>query len=282
MTKIGIIGFGFVGRAVFNGFKTLAEDCEQEVQFLIYDPYVKDAPFPCGLDTVGAESDFIFVCVPTPTNFEQGKQDLSIINNVLQNLKTNAVIIIKSTVVPGTTVYLSNNHKLNLVFNPEFLVERTANEDFLNQNRIVLGGRIDLCQAVKNLYQTFWPDAVYYFMSSTEAELVKYAANSYLATKVAYFNDIFEICQRMNLDWQVVRAAVTADERIGKSHSDVPGFDGRKGFGGKCFPKDIVVLIGLLKHLGIENSVAETVWHRNLVVRPEEDWRQIKGVVGEK
>jgi UDPglucose 6-dehydrogenase len=191
------IGTLALGRALHYGMsKTMA--CE----FHIYDPNPKAFDNMIG-DSVEVEPhltdlavcDYVFICVPTPTNFNTYNQDLSILNNVVKELAPemeggNKLLIIKSTVAPETTEgYQIKYPKVNFVFNPEFLTEANYLTDFLNQDRIVIGGAA--AKSLMALYKVGWPDAQYFLMGTTEAEMVKYGANCFLATKVAYFNEIY-------------------------------------------------------------------------------------------
>jgi UDPglucose 6-dehydrogenase len=283
--SIGIVGFGFVGKALYYGLN----DRLTYANFYIHDPYMKDDFYgkqaDCSIGKVGFNSDFIFLCLPTPTDFEEYKQDLSIIDSVIKKLapyveNQDKLVIIKSTVAPGTTAeYQKRYPKINFAFNPEFLTEANYLGDFLGQDRIVLGG--NAIKPLEQLYRYGWPDAQYFLMSSTEAELVKYTANAFLSTKVAFFNEIFQLAKALKIDYDVVREAVTSDKRIGESHSIVPGFDGEFGFGGKCFPKDLVTLIGLLSGKRITSDVIRATWETNLLRRKEHDWKDIKGATTE-
>ena len=283
-TTIGIIGYGFVGKALHNGLAKKIPD----LRFKIFD--VKGmVGAPDNLFDVATYSDYIFVCVPTPTNFSTLKQDLSIVRKVVRDIvpftnDTNKVIVIKTTTLPGTTHDLAIEHPYSqFVFNPEFLTEAHFMEDFLNQTRIVLGGYEGARERVRRLYFKGWPKAEYYLVSHTEAELIKYGANCCMAVKVAFFNEINEICERMGANFDQVRRGIVSDKRIGPSHSAVPGPDGLKGFGGKCFPKDLLALIGEARdELMLNLHVMPGAWETNIDVREHNDWEDIEGATSTK
>ena len=107
--------------------------------------------------------------------------------------------------------------------------------------------------------------------------MVKYFTNTFLATKVSFANEMYQICGRLGIDYDTVVEYSTYDERLGKSHWAVPGPDGHYGFGGSCFPKDINALIHLGLELDMTPEVLMAAWETNLEVRPEEDWKELKG-----
>ena len=270
--RIGICGFGFVGKAVVHGFCLHAD-------LKIYDK------FQTGLNTLEEtvkESDYLFVCVPTPMN-DDGSQDLSCIYDVMENINKltaqKKIIIIKSTVVPGTTRMISEkypNH--SFVFNPEFLTERSAKLDFINTARIVLGGSDEKALAsVEEMYRVRFTHTPIYKTSFEGAELVKYMNNCFFALKISYLNEIYEICEKLGLDYNDLKNMFLADQRIGNSHTDVPGYDGGRGFGGKCFVKDINALTKWANRMGLNLDTLEAAIKVNKRVRQEKDWENIKG-----
>ena len=268
-TKIGILGQGFVGGAVKFGLEK-----KGFVNILTYDP--KHNP-ENELYRVVKKSNIIFVCVPTPTNFNHQVQDQIILNELFDKIsdclvlrkKSNKIFVIKSTITPGTTNRLSILHpKLNIVHNPEFLTEVNANDDFANQDRIVIGGNEKNREVVASLYKLGWKKAQYFLMESIEAECVKYFCNISLAVKVGLFNEFFYFVKCFSGNWETIHKAVVSDKRIGKSHTQVPGPDGKMGFGGHCFPKDLVALLGMKTW---PNNIMEGAWKTNCKVR-ENDW----------
>ncbi len=232
-------------------------------------------------------SGVYFVCVPTPM-FEDGSADLSIVESVLEELASvpgERVAVIKSTVPPGSTKRWNerfNKDGLFVVFNPEFLTEATALDDMRNQNRVILGGPRPHINRVKQLFQQAFPTVPLIKTSSTTAEMVKYLTNCFLATKVAFANEMLQICETLDatgldIDFDKVVEYAKYDERVGKSHWLVPGPDGGRGFSGHCFPKDLNSLMFLAKELGVDPKVMTGVWEKNLEVRPERDWELMVG-----
>ena len=275
--RIGIIGNGFVGSAIMHGFILHVDDIK------IYDKDPKRSTHD--LKTVVSESDFIFLCLPTPM-FESGECDLSIIHSVLDEVESLGVdlkdqmFIIKSTVPPGTTASLVGKYtKIAFVFNPEFLTERKARLDFINTSRIVLGGPSMFVEKVEDLYRVRFPYTQFVKTDYQTAELIKYMANCFFATKVSFMNEMFQICNAIKGDWSHAIEGFITDGRIGNSHIDVPGHDGDLGFGGKCFPKDINAMIKKSEALGVDPKVMKGAWSKNKEVRSDLDWYDIPGAV---
>ena len=265
--KIGIVGAGFVGGAIARGFSLTAD-------VKIYDKNPKRSAHP--FEDV-CNSEFIFLCLPTPMeHVEGGKADLAIVHSVCQQFKdcgTEGILIIKSTVPIGTTRQLREKYGLKMIHNPEFLTARNADIDFITPARTVLGGTKDLTSYVAELFADRFPGTNIFEMTSNESEAVKYIANAFFSVKVIYFNEVFlGLKQAYNLDWEKVMGGVLSDGRIGISHCDVPGHDGKLGFGGACFPKDICALIHQLESVGFDPKLLKAAWEHNKVIRPEMDW----------
>lgn len=258
--KVGIIGQGFVGSAVYQKIKqfhtVLTYDIITELSNSSYSDLVKNC-------------EIIFICLPTPMN-KDGSCNLDIVKKVLAKLnnETKAIIVNKSTVVPGSTKEFNNLFKnLKIVFNPEFLTERNAVEDFNNQNRIILGGPKSAVQKLKFFYSNIFPDATIVGTSSKYAEMTKYLTNSFLASKVSFANEMYEMCNKLNLDYNLLLEYSLLDKRLGKSHWSVPGPDGDFGFGGRCFPKDLSAIIKLSEKIGSNNILLKAVKKSNLIVK---------------
>jgi len=268
--KIGIIGFGFVGSAVAQGFSTLAD-----IKIYDADPVKSENT----LEEVCKESEFIFICVPTPIA-EDMSCDTTIVEKVIKDCSpyvhdTNKILIIKSTIPPGTTEFIKKLYPdIRIVFNPEFLTARCARLDFINSARIVLGGDPeDLCE-VEKLYRKKFPHTPIFWTDSTSAEMVKYTANCFFSVKVMFFNEIYQICEKLGIDYDEVKKMVLADGRIGNSHLDVPGHDGDFGIGGTCFPKDLNALMCKAIELGVSPNLLMAAWEKNLEVRKNRDWEK--------
>ncbi len=260
--KVGIIGNGFVGEAQAFAFSSVAE-------VLIYD--IDRLKSKNTLDEVH-NSHYVFVCVPTPMNLE-GYQDLSIVDKVFELASTKPTYVIKSTVLPGSTQFLSKKYpNLKIVFSPEFLTERKAKLDMLTQSRIILGGEKDLIDDVELLYLKRFKNRHIIKTDSKTAELVKYMNNTFFATKVSIMNEFKMLSDLVGANWEDALHGFASDGRIGDSHLNVPGHDGKLGYGGTCFPKDVSSLINFSRDLGLMLNTLEAGWKTNLEVRPEKDW----------
>jgi len=272
---VGIIGMGYVGTALKEGFKDYHK-------IETYD--IKASLSSCNsINELVSKSKIIFLCVPTPMN-KNGSCDLSIIKNIIDEVgscidnQSNKIIVIKSTITPGTTEKLNQKYQnFNIIFNPEFLTEANFIEDFKNQNRIILGGSKSITTKIKQLYIKIFPKAKIIETGSTYSEMVKYFSNTFLATKVSFANEMKMICDKLDIDYDKVVEYAIYDNRLGNSHWSVPGPDGKLGFGGSCFPKDINALIQFASELGVDATMLKSAWNVNLKVRPEKDWEQLKG-----
>ena len=278
--KLGIIGNGFVGSAITHGFIFHVDD------IMIYDKDPKRSTH--SMKELVNNSDVVFICVPTPM-FESGECDLSIVENVTEALSkykciNKKVVVIKSTVVPGTTEGLAKKYpEMNFVFNPEFLTERKARLDFINTSRIVLGSNKPLANdIVEKLYRLRFPYTKVIKTDFGTAQLIKYMANCFFATKVSFMNEMYQVCEAINGDWDKALEGFITDGRIGNSHIDVPGHDGDFGFGGKCFPKDLNAMIKRAEELGVTPDVMKGAWEKNKQVRKDLDWYDIPGAVSLK
>ncbi len=278
MKNIGIIGRGFVGSAVEFGFSAQT-GCDAIVR--VYDKNPSKSTHTIS-DTVN-NSDFIFVSVPTPSN-PDGSMNMDILANALQdiesvNKRTDNVTLIRSTIIPGTTLKLQKKFKkLNLVFNPEFLTERSAKFDFINQSRFILGGRKKYTRRVADLYKWRFGDSVPCIETNFEtSEMIKYMNNCFFATKVSFMNEMKLIADKAGVDWNLAVEGFVRDGRVGHSHLAVPGPDRKLGFGGSCFPKDIQAMINFGDELGLDLNTLKGAWQTNLNVRPERDWEDLKG-----
>lgn len=264
--KVGIVGNGFVGEAIAFAFSTSTE-------IRIYDKIKEKSTH--SINKI-YECDFVFVCVPTPM-YENGEQDLTYIEDVFNNAQKGPIYIIKSTVIPGTTKKMLSQYDLDIIFSPEFLTERTAKLDVMTQSRIIFGGDKELTKKVRKLFDIRFMNKHFIETDSTTAELVKYMNNSFLATKISIMNEFKLLCDKINGNWQDALNGFASDGRIGDSHLHVPGHDGKLGYGGTCFPKDVNSLLFFAKSLNIELNSIEGGWKTNLSVRPEKDWEKKLG-----
>ena len=282
MTKkynIGVIGNGFVGSALIQGFSLIVDD------ILIHDKDPEKSTH--SFEEVIKHCDVIFISVPTPM-YESGECDTTIVEKIVEKYQNerkyhlkDQVLVIRSTVVPGTMEKLASMFSdVDLVFNPEFLTERKARLDFINSARIVLGGnKKDAVEKVEKIYRLRFPFTPIIKTDFATAQLIKYMANCFFATKVSYMNEMKQIASACGADWNVAVEGFILDGRIGNSHLDVPGHDGDFGFGGKCFPKDINAMIKRAEELGVNPTVLKGAWKKNCEVRTNLDWYDIPGAV---
>ena len=265
--KIGVIGHGYVGESQSFAFSP-------SFDVRVYD---KDSLKSTHSLNEVLDSDFVFVCVPTPMK-KDGSQDLSFVENFFKTAKEGPIYIIKSTVIPGTTNLLNEKFKnLKIIFSPEFLTERTAKLDILTQTRIILGGDKNLTSKVRNIYDIRFKNKTIIETDSLTAEYIKYMNNTFFASKVSIMNEFYRLAKQLGVDWETALYGFVSDQRIGDSHLNVPGPDGKLGFGGTCFPKDINAFISFAKKNNINMNVLEAAWKTNLEVRPERDWENLKG-----
>jgi len=246
------MGVGVVGGAVRNYLELTG------VQPLLYDPAK-------GLGSLKEinEAELVYVCVPTPYVAGVGFDD-SAVADAINHLRTGRTIVIKSTVLPGTTEKLQRlNPQHSILFNPEFLREHSANEDFLTPDRQIVGYcgvDSDLANAIMQTlprapYEAVVPAAV--------AEMTKYATNSFLALKVIFGNEMFDLCDALGVDYELVKQGISVDKRIGDSHFNVLDA-GYRGYGGKCLPKDTMSLLDLADDAGIEMKLLQAAHEVNL------------------
>jgi nucleotide sugar dehydrogenase len=235
--KIGIVGHGFVGSAVNQGFT-------RDVKKFIVDPkYYRNNTIQ---DLRDFQPDMTFVCVPTPQS-DSGECNTELLQQILLDLNTikGQLVVVKSTVPAYKLTQIQEQCiDLKIVLNPEFLTEKNYIEDFRNPSMLLLGGKRSDTERVEKIYQDHSvcrPCPVYHTDIVT-ASMVKYCINSFLATKVTFMNEMHDVVRAAGADWREFVEIVTTDTRIGKSHMQVPGADGSRGYAGSCFPKDTAAL----------------------------------------
>ncbi|MDC3110204.1 hypothetical protein OA490_04505 [Flavobacteriales bacterium] len=264
---VGIIGNGFVGEAQAFAFSPTSN-------VKIYDIDPKKSTHD--LNEVH-QCDFVFICVPTPM-YKNGSQDQSYINDVLERSTKKPIYILKSTVIPGTTNQLIKKYRSKkIVFSPEFLTERTAKLDMLTQSRIIIGGEKKLTSLVRKLFSNRFMNKNIIETDAITSELIKYMNNTFLATKVSIMNEFKLLSQKIGANWNDAINGFAADGRIGDSHLHVPGPDGKLGYGGTCFPKDVNAFILFAKNNDVDLNTIIGGWKTNLYVRPEKDWEKKLG-----
>lgn len=271
--NIGIIGYGIVGQALAYAFSR--PETKRSYKILFYDKYKESSL----LSEVAKRSEFIFICLPTPMKADESGIDLSVIDEAIKKINrysdnTEKVVVIKSTVVPGTTVKFEKKYpKTKFCFIPEFLTEANYLDDFINADRTIIGSNDDLVsRRLVSLFKQRFPSTRIFQTDPTTAEMVKYMANIYFATKVIFANQIFDLCEKLGIKYEEVKSMAVADRRIFDSHLNITT---ERGFGGKCFPKDIIALLGLAEGLDVDLDLISTVWKINKKIRNGKDWEKI-------
>jgi nucleotide sugar dehydrogenase len=282
--NIGIIGQGFVGSAVHEGMKN-------HFEILAFDKDPQKFSSVKSISEVVKGTEMTFLCLPTPMR-KTGECDLGILGSALNEIarcveeqgKEGYIVVIKSTIPPGTTEMFNKIFtKLEVVFNPEFLTEANAIEDYKNQNRIIVGGERPGSTKVKQIFAKAFPKVPIIKTSSTIAEMIKYLTNSFLATKVSFANDMYQICQKLSIDYDKVIEYARYDDRLGNSHWSVPGPDGDFSFGGHCFPKDVNALLFMAKEFGLEVPTLSSNLRSLEIYRKDKDWtKQVGRAVSEE
>lgn len=254
--KMAIIGHGFVGKAVDAGFS------DPRIEKFIIDPIYGSSI----KDLKNERLDLVCICLPTPMN-DDGSINAKLVMDAVEffRMRGDALIVIKSTITPQVINVLKNPR---VVYNPEFLAERNAIEEFLNPTIHVFGGYEEDCKELKKFYDDYSAcrQCPTHFVSFEEASFIKYGINCFLASKVMWFNQFAEVIRdKTNARYSRIINAMVDDPRIGKSHTAVPGYDGKHGFGGACFPKDTSAF---LKYAG-DFSILEEVIDANNTVRKQ-------------
>ncbi len=262
--KLGVIGSGFVGGAVINGFNT------PNVDMWVVDPK-KSTTTLQQLAEVGPH--LTFVCVPTPES-TNGSVNVTIVDQVLADLNKfayNGIVVIKSTITPDHLERFVQEYDLRIVYNPEFLTEANAHQDFINPSMQILGGVWEECEIVERAYVEFSKVKVVptFKTDIVSASLLKYTINSWLATKVSFMNELYQLHKSSGAktSWDQFTDMLQRDKRIGDSHLRVPGPDGSFGFGGHCFPKDTAGLLSYADKNNVNLSVLSKAVETNARIR---------------
>lgn len=245
--KIGIIGCGHVGTAMHELFKDA----------IIYDKYKnigsKDEINKC---------DISFVCVPTPMA-EDGSCDTSIVEEVISWCECKCIVL-RSTIRIGFTREMSKKYNKTIVFQPEYYGETIAHPfaNLSDRKWLTFGGAKEGIDIAIKAYQTVMNANVdIHISTSEEAEMAKYMENAFFATKVIFCNEMFDLCQKLKIDYNMVRELWTADPRIGKYHTFI--YEENRGYGGSCLPKDISSLENQGKEKGCDMTLIEAVIEKN-------------------
>lgn len=275
--KVGIIGQGFVGSAIREGLAGFYE-------VLTYD--IDESKCNSTHEDVCSAADIIFVCIPTPMR-KSGECDTRLLESVIKKIdeecrnnssENSPVLVLKSTIPPGSTDRINQSTALDVCFSPEFLTEANSFDDFKNQTRIIIGGNPEVdCRGAKKVKQMFrkpFPEIPIVITKSGTAEMVKYFINCFLATKVTFANEMYDVCKQSGIDYDKVCEYALLDTRIGTSHLAVPGPDGDRGFGGHCFPKDLSAMIYFSNS---NTDLLTQVRSSNRLRRSNKDWLSMKG-----
>ncbi|MFZ2803664.1 MAG: hypothetical protein WA001_00415 [Patescibacteria group bacterium] len=245
MPRISIMGTGMVGGALDRFFKT------QNLEAGLYDP-------PKGLSdaSVLSDADVIFVAVPTPYYLDGSGFDESFLRAALDAIPVaGKTVVLKSTILPGTTERfqaLYPQHRI--LFNPEFLTETTVDFDMQNPNRQIVGFTSQSRRDAE-LVMGLLPRAPFEkIVPATAAEAVKYFGNAFYALKVAYANQMFDVCAKLDIEYDLVKDCAKAEPMVGPNHLEI-FHKGYRGYGGKCLPKDTRSIIQLGDSLGVDLSL---------------------------
>jgi UDPglucose 6-dehydrogenase len=278
--SINIVGAGFVGSAVGYVHE------QNNIAYNVYDLQKKQGGykyFTSDIKDLIAHSEeendinYYFICVPTPSDSE-GNCDTSIVELVVSQLELyttkKTVVLIKSTLVPGTCQTLANKYKkVEIVLNPEFLREATHKDDMYNADFVLIGSNNlsresfeQLSDMFRKLY-THNPDIEIISKTFEECELFKYTLNVHLAVKVWYFNKIYELTEKLGVQYDSLKPLFKLDPRIGDYGTKVPGPDGKRGYGLSCLPKETRGMMKLQETLGLDNSVLKQIILENDIMR---------------
>lgn len=250
--KVGVIGVGMVGTPLARYFKEIrGYDRGQDLFLFDIDPAK-------GFGDDVNQAGIIFICVPTP-RASDGSAKLDAVEYALARITGEKIVVIKSTVPPGTTDEFQKRYpRHKILFNPEFLTEAHAWENTVSPDRQLVGYTAR-SQDVAGDVLALLPQArvtapsADYKLTATEAEIIKYAANVFLMRKVTFANAIYDLADGLGADYEKIRMGIAADSRIGSSHLDV-FHQGYRGYGGYCFTKDTDALIAHCKSLGLRRS----------------------------
>lgn len=257
---IGIIGQGFVGSALAKYINKLTDvvtyDIKEDQHAVNLEKSYEQIVKRCGI---------IYLCLPTPElpnkkcNTSIVEKACLLINKLASQQNKMPLVLIKSTLVPNTTNKIQSKcSSCILVTNPEFLTERTAYEDIKNADYHLLGVSDGPVRKLLSTYhKKIWPHSKCVFCTPSEAEMVKYTTNSFFSVKISFANAIRDLCISLNINYdEMIKVMQNVDaNRVGLQHWQVPGHDGKRGYGGSCLPKDSRGMIELFKEQDIANDV---------------------------
>jgi len=269
VTAISIIGHtGVVGKRVYEWFKKSIYP-KYKVMGLSIDKQTYS------WDEINRDADYIFIAVPTPFDWKKKEYKTNIVEEVLDKIVGKKKVIIKSTVVPGTTDILQKKYpELLLFFNPEFLSEKTAEADFINPDRQIIGyTNKSYCYAQEILH--LLPQSPYdVIMNASEAEVCKYVNNFHGALMVIFSNFFYDVCEKLGSNYETVKKASIASKWVGSPMGRMYWevfHKGKRGYGGTCFPKDINSLIKWCKENKINTEIIEATQKANVRMLKSQD-----------
>lgn len=246
-----IAGYGFVGKA----YELLFKNHRREI--IIHDP-------PKGMTADLKTTSAVVVCVPTPQS-EDGSCDMSAVYEIVEQCYDDTPILIKSTIsLQGWHELKERFPKHKLCFSPEFLRAANFMNDVQDMDHVILSGETDYW---RDQYSYNWSHIKINIVSPEEAIAIKYFRNAFLATKVSFFNEIYDFCKSYGIDFNQVRGGVGADKRIGDSHTYVWPEDNVRGWGGFCFPKDTKALLKMAEEKNINLNTLEAAVEYNKKIR---------------
>lgn len=245
-----IAGYGFVGKAHELLFKNWFADIK------IVDPKYNN-------NTIDADTKWLVVCVPTPAR-NNGACEMRHVYEVVESAPDDAEILIKSTIsLDGWRLLKDTFPNKSLCFSPEFLRAADYMNDIKNLDSVILSGKVDYW---RKLFGKIDSNIKQVIVSPEEAILIKYFRNAYLATKVSFFNHVYDLCKSTGIDFNTVRQGIGADTRIGHSHTMVDETQGLRGWGGMCFPKDTKALLKMAADNNIRlNTLEAAIEYNNLL-----------------
>lgn|SRR3990167_7103313 len=269
--KVGLVGYGYVGKAYHKVFPDA----------LIYDNRGTHADEPpwANREQINAECGLAIVCVPTPMQEIEDEfkpVDLSIIEETIAWLETD-LILIKSTIPPGTTDRLVKETGKRIAFGPEYVGEgkyqitpwkyMDPSDPRLHEFQII-GGLPETRDAIANWFvKRLGPEKFYYLIDAKEAEIIKYAENSWGAMKVIWAQELYDLCQKAGTSYHRVREGWALDNRVERMHTAV--FVDKRGFGGKCYPKDLNGIVSYADSIGVDMSLIKAVLRKNRNYAPK-------------
>lgn len=245
---VAIMGTGMVGGALERYFISIG------IKPRVYDKFQRRGSL-AGIN----DAEVIFVAVPTPFDEQKESFDDSYLRNALDQIKGAKIVVIKSTVLPGTTEKLQKEYpQFRLMVNPEFLTEQTADQDMKYPDRQLLGYTTQSYSIAGEILALLPLAPFERIVPASVAEMAKYFGNNWFSVKVVFANQMYDLCRQLAIDYDLVKECAAADKRIGRSHLDI-FHKGYRGYSGKCLPKDIRALIKLADERGIDLRLHKTV-----------------------